>query len=195
MLQGMLYAAKKVNDASIRWLAGGMPYPGYPLGGHIHFSGVHLNFKLLRALDNYLALPLVLAEDPRGIKRRPKYGFLGDFRRQFHGGFEYWTLPSWLVSPTITKGVIAAAQVIAAQYPYLRYNPLKDSSIQTAYYQGSKGKLKKIVPTLWRDLARLPEYKEYQTYLDGFFSLLLSGTTWNERVDFRRRWKLAPYNR
>lgn len=195
MYQGMQKANQRVKHLSLRWLAGGLPHAGFPLGGHIHFSGVHLNFKLLRALDNYLALPLVLAEDPRGIKRRPKYGFLGDFRRQFHGGFEYRTLPSWLVSPTLTKGVIAAAQVIAAQYPYLRYNPLKDSSIQTAYYQGSKGKLKKIVPTLWRDLARLPEYKEYQTYLDGLFRMLLSGTTWDERIDFRRRWKLAPYNR
>lgn len=194
MYQGMMKATQKVGG-SVQWLAGALPHKSYPLGGHVHFSGIPLNFKLLRALDNYLALPLVLVEDPRGVKRRPKYGFLGDFRRQFHGGFEYRTLPSWLVSPTLTKGVIAAAQLIAARYPYLSLNPLKEIAIQEAYYRGSKEKLKSFVYELWEDLAHLPEYNQNKTYLDAFYQLLLSGKTWDERSDFRRRWRLPPYQR
>jgi len=195
MLQGMLYAAKKVNDASIRWLAGGMPYPGYPLGGHIHFSGVWLNFKLLRALDNYLALPLMLAEDPRGVKRRPNYGFLGDFRPQFHGGFEYRTLPSWLISPTLTKGVVALAQLIAAKYPYLRHDFLREYPVQKAYYRGNKEVIRGKLTEIWADLNSLSEYDHYRSDLDGFFEWMFTGKTWDESVDFRSRWKLPPFNR
>lgn len=195
MLQGMLYAAKKINDSSVRWLAGGMPYPGYPLGGHIHFSGVWLNFKLLRALDNYLALPLMLAEDPRGVKRRPRYGFLGDFRLQFHGGFEYRTLPSWLISPTLTKGVVALAQLIAAKYPYLRHDFLREYSVQKAYYQGDKDVIRERLTEIWTDLNYLPEYDRYRSDLDGLFKWIFAGKTWDETVDIRMRWKLPPYHR
>jgi hypothetical protein len=195
MLQGMFYAAKKVNDASVRWLAGGMPYPGYPLGGHIHFSGVWLNFKLLRALDNYLALPLMLAEDPRGVKRRPNYGYLGDFRPQFHGGFEYRTLPSWLISPTLTKGVVALAQLIAAKYPYLRHDFLREYPVQKAYYQGNKEVIREKLTEIWTDLSCLSDYDRYRSDLDGFFNWIFSGKTWDESVDFRSRWKLPPFNR
>src|SRR5690606_196195 len=195
MMRGMIYAAKKVNDPSIRWLAGGMPYPGYPLGGHIHFSGVWLNFKLLRALDNYLTLPLMLAEDPRGVKRRPKYGNLADFRPQFHGGFEYRTLPSWLISPTLTKGVVALAQLIAAKYPYLRYDFLQEYSVQKAYYQGDKEMIRDKLMEIWTDLSSLSEYGHFQEDLEGFFDWVFSGKTWDESVDFRPRWKLPPYHR
>lgn len=101
-----------------------MPQPGFPLGGHLHFSGVSLNGALLRALDNYLALPLALLEDKRATRRRPHYGNLGDFRRQSYGGFEYRTLPSFLISPQLAKGVIGMAFLIASQYPRLQRRPL-----------------------------------------------------------------------
>ncbi|MBN2909433.1 hypothetical protein JQC72_07825 [Polycladomyces sp. WAk] len=191
--QGLIMAAKRVKAGNVVWLAGGMPCSGYPLGGHIHFSGILLNFKLLRALDNYLALPLVLAEDPNGVKRRPKYGYLGDFRHQFHGGFEYRTLPSWLISPTVTKGVIAAAQLIASRYPYLELEPLKRLSVQRAYYQGIKTDIQPLVETLWEDLRGLNEYQGYAEFLDPFYEYLLSGQTWDEQKDIRKVWKVPPY--
>ena len=72
-------------------------------------SRIWLTSRLLRVLDNYLALPFILIEDQNTKLRRPRYGFLGDFRRKTHGGFEYRTLPSWIVSPRITKGVIASS--------------------------------------------------------------------------------------
>jgi hypothetical protein len=109
-------AAARIGDASLTWLAGGMPLRGFPLGGHVHFSGVWLNSHLLRALDNYLALPLLLIEAETARQRRPRYGFLGDFRRQPHGGFEYRTLPSWIVTPQVAVGVLSLARVIADGY-------------------------------------------------------------------------------
>jgi hypothetical protein len=195
MYQGMLYASKKVNDPDVRWLSGSLPHPNYPLGGHIHFSGIPLNFQLLRALDNYLALPLVLLEDSKGIKRRPRYGFLGDFRTQFHGGFEYRTLPSWLVSPTVTKGVLTAAKVIASSYPYLPKDYLKDFSMQKAYYHGDKTEIKKVLESLWNDLRNRKEYQQYQEYLDNYYQMLTSGSAWDESRDIRVAWKMPPYHR
>ncbi|SFS60330.1 putative amidoligase domain-containing protein [Marininema halotolerans] len=195
LYRGMMMATRRVSESNIQWLAGALPHHQFPLGGHIHFSGITLNFKLLRALDHYLALPMVLVEDRRGIGRRPKYGFLGDFRPQFHGGFEYRTLPSWLISPTLSKGVLAAGQLIAARYPELTATDLVDVSVQKAYYEGQKEELQDRAVRLWEELTLLPEYKTYKNYLDSLASYLFSGTTWDESKDFRISWKLPPYRR
>lgn len=191
----LLTVAKKMNAVSGKWLAGALPYHGFPLGGHIHFGGLKPNFKMLRALDNYLALPLIVAEDKNGIQRRPKYGFLGDYRLKDHGGFEYRTPPSWLVSPTLTKGVLALAQCIVANYPYLLYNPLQDLEMIQAYYEGDKQKIREWIRFLWMDIQRLNDYRKVESYLDPFYRFLLSGRTWDETQDFRKFWRLPPYHK
>jgi hypothetical protein len=185
--------AEKMSDLPAKWLAGAMPYPGFPLGGHIHFSGIQPNFKMLRMLDNYLALPLVMAEDVNGKGRRPKYGFLGDFRYQDYGGFEYRTLPSWLVSPTLTKGVFALAKVIVANYQTLQYDPLASLTIQEAYYEGDKVALQSWIQKLWDDLQSCEDYRMYHKDLHAFYRYLTSGICWNETRDFRIPWRLPPY--
>lgn len=192
--QGLQMAAKKMSNIPSIWLAGALPHKGFPIGGHVHFSGIQPNFKMLRALDNYLALMLMIAEDKNGVGRRPKYGFLGDFRYQPHGGFEYRTLPSWLVSPTLTKGVFALAKVVVANYHILRYDLLADVRFQEAYYKGQKEPIQDWVHILWEDLRDLDDYDVYHTYIDRFFKYVLSGTTWDESKDLRRNWRIAPYD-
>lgn len=194
LYRGMLLAAKKINEPGTKWLAGALPYPGLPIGGHIHFSGVPLGTAFLRALDNYLTLPLVLVEDTRGVKRRPKYGFLGDFREQFHGGFEYRTPPSWLVSPTLTKGIFSLAKVIALNYPYLDYLPLNDVYMQKAYYNGDKDQIRAVVTKLWNEVKRLSDYHEEQQNLDAYYKYLMSGKTWDESEDIRKKWRIPPFH-
>src|SRR5690606_772207 len=88
----LIKADNMIQHEGVQFLAGSTPLKGYPIGGHIHFSNVDINSFLLRALDNYLALPCVLIEDPKGLKRRPRYGHLGDYRLKPHGGFEYRVL-------------------------------------------------------------------------------------------------------
>lgn len=188
--EGLLTVAKKVNHLSDKWLAGNMPIKGFPIGGHIHFSGIKPNFKLLRALDNYLTLPLMMAEDRRGIKRRPKYGYLGDYRMQSYGGFEYRTPPSWLVSPTLTKGVFALAKCIANNYQHLKYEPLSDPDLQEAYYQGEKDRVAPWIDLLWSELYSLTDYQNYERELSSFFSYIREGRKWNEYADFRKAWKI-----
>ncbi|MCH5586399.1 hypothetical protein MK805_15770 [Shimazuella sp. AN120528] len=187
------YAARKVAHIPCSWLAGAMPFSGFPIGGHIHFSGIEPNFEMLRALDNYLTLPLMMVEDQKGISRRPKYGYLGDYRIKNHGGFEYRTPPSWLVSPTLTKGVIAVAKLIILNYRKLTLNPLSNPDLQIAYYKGEKDSFRFWTSLLIQELKDLDDYSQYEKYLDPYFEYLQSGKSWDESRDFRRAWRLPPY--
>jgi hypothetical protein len=189
----MQLAARAIPDESLAWLSGGMPLRGFPLGGHIHFSRCWLNGHLLRALDNYLALPLMQIEGETTRQRRPRYGGLGDFRPQPHGGFEYRTLPSWLVSPAVTGGVLALAALIAEHYWSLTRRPLMDSEVQAAYHRGDKVMVSGIVAELWQDLEKLPSYSGHANCLDPLKSMIFRMEPWNERADFRRAWKIAPF--
>jgi hypothetical protein len=191
--RAMLYAADQIKDHRLIWVAGAMPANGFALGGHLHMSRIWLNSQLLRALDNYVALPLVLAEEARSTRRRPRYGFLGDFRRQKHGGFEYRTLPSWLVSPKITKGVVALTALIAANYRQLIQRPLARLEVQRMYYEGRKEELLPVAQSLWVELERLPDYASLANYLDPFKQTILTMQCWDERKDFRPAWKIPPF--
>ncbi|MEW9698866.1 hypothetical protein [Paenibacillus sp. SI8] len=195
LLSTMQLAARAIPDESLAWLSGGMPVGGYPLGGHIHFSRCWLNGHLLRALDNYLALPLVLIEGETTRKRRPRYGYLGDFRRKSHGGFEYRTLPSWMQSPEITRGVFALASLIADHYRLLPWLPLSEPDIQAAYYRGDKIGLKLTVAKLWQELAKLKAYEVNAPILERLRARIETMDPWDEQADIRKAWKIAPYHR
>lgn len=189
----MRQAARQIPDASLAWLAGSMPGKGLSTGGHVHISGVWLHHHLLRALDNYVALPLVLAEGEAAGQRRPKYGFLGDVRRKRHGGFEYRTLPSWLANPELALAVLTLVQTVALHYRELRQTPLDHLDIQRAYYNGDKAQLLPVVRKLWEDLERLPAYRRSKGTMDAFRDRLFRMEGWDEQADFRIPWKIPPY--
>ncbi|MBP1995188.1 putative amidoligase domain-containing protein [Paenibacillus eucommiae] len=189
----MQLAARAIPDESLAWLSGGMPLRGFALGGHIHFSRIWLNAHLLRALDNYLALPLMQIEGATTAQRRPRYGFLGDFRRQSHGGFEYRTLPSWLVSPAVARGVFALAAIIAEHYLSLPRRPLMEPDVQSFYYSGKKESVQEVIQQLWNDLEQLENYAEYADCLDPLKAMIIKRAPWNELADFRKTWKIAAY--
>ncbi|RXT15198.1 hypothetical protein [Ammoniphilus sp. CFH 90114] len=190
----MLFAEKKIGNSSIEWLAGGMPLKGYPIGGHIHFSRAPVNSSFLRALDSYLALPLMLIENHHSLNRRPKYGFLGDFRKQFHGGFEYRTLPSWLVSPRVTKGVLALAKLIAESYTELHQLPVLNPTVQRAFYEGNKDIVLSAVHSVWAKLEKTNDYSKYQHYINPLRDMMFRMEVWNEFQDIRVAWQIPPYS-
>lgn len=195
LLQRLMYtmnaARRMIDDRSLIWQAGGMPMPGLPLGGHLHFSGIVLTAPLLRALDNYLTLPVSLLEAKSSQSRRPKYGYLGDFRRQPHGGFEYRTLPSFLVSPLLTKGVVYLSYLIVLNYKQLKRRPLEDHDrIHQAYYKGERELLKPILGPLLSDIKELNYFSEFSKYIDPLLAHISRGTTWNERRDIRPLWNI-----
>jgi hypothetical protein len=167
-----------------------MPQRGLPLGGHVHFSGVTLNGDLLRVLDNYLALPLAFLQDPRGSGRRPRYGALGDFRLKHYGGFEYRTLPSFLISPLVAKGVVALAGLIAASYTSLPLRPLMNTTVHAAFYEGDRERMKEYIPALLDDLVGLEDYARYEKYAAPLIRHLREGKTWDESRDIRKVWNI-----
>ncbi|WP_018755592.1 putative amidoligase domain-containing protein [Paenibacillus terrigena] len=193
LMRTMQLAARTIPDSNLRWLAGGMPLPGLAIGGHIHFSGLWLNAQLLRVLDNYIALPIAIIEAKTSARRRPRYGILGDFRVQPHSGFEYRTLPSWLVSPVVTKGVIALAQLVALEYRLLTRRYTNDDRVVEAFYEGNSQFLADYFEPLYDDLSHLPSYGKYARYIEPLMDRIRQRVPWDEQQDIRKLWKIPPF--
>ncbi|MNW24175.1 hypothetical protein D3C74_08860 [compost metagenome] len=183
-------ASSRITDRSLLWRAGAMPQPGLPLGGHLHFSRVRLEAELLRALDNYLALPIAILEDPKSSARRPRYGILGDFRQKEHGGFEYRTLPSFLISPLLTKGVIGAAYLIAEHFQELSQRPLDQEEIHAAFYAADRDSLYTCLKPLLQEMEKVADYGRYEPFTEPLFRKLRAGGHWDEMRDIRPLWRL-----
>lgn len=189
--QAMVEALKLAPFKNVEWRGGSQPFVGYPIGGHIHFSGVPLTTPVLRALDNYLAVPLMLIEHPRTARlRRRRYGILGDFRVKEYGGFEYRTPASWLVSPEVAKGVFALAALIVREFPRLKTNLLETVEGQTAFYRCDKMYFYSRFPALWRELSATPAFPAYKKDILPLMELIWQRRIWNEKADLRKTWQL-----
>jgi len=176
---------------NIKWIAGSQPFSGYSIGGHIHFSNIKLTGGLLRALDNYLGLVVFLIENPStAMRRRKKYGVLGEFRLKDHGGFEYRTPGSWLVSQQITLAVLCLAKIVANRYTLLPHNFLNTIEAQQAFYEGDQEYFRLIFPTLWSHLRQLDLYNRYYEELNVIYHMIEKGSNWDEKVDIRKGWNI-----
>ncbi|MDD3853865.1 MAG: hypothetical protein PHD40_09480, partial [Syntrophomonadaceae bacterium] len=177
---------------NIKWIAGSQPFGGYSIGGHIHFSNIKLTGGLLRALDNYLGLVVFLIENPiTAVRRRRKYGFLGDFRLKDHGGFEYRTPASWLVSQEITLAVLCLAKIVANRYALLPHNFLNTIEAQQAFYEGDQDYFRLVFSTLWSHLRQLDLYNRYYDELNVIHNMIEKGINWDEKVDVRKGWNIT----
>jgi hypothetical protein len=184
-------ASRRTSGAKLTWRAGASPVRGLPLGGHLHLSGLALTGERVRALDNAVALPLRLLEPPAAGARRPRYGALGDVRRQPHGGFEYRTPPSWLVSPRLALGALALAKVAAQHSRELASNrPLDIERYREAFYTGDRALLLEAAESIHRTLARTPSYEDYHEPISFVFDAITRGKNWDETSDIRPKWRI-----
>ncbi|MFC3801278.1 hypothetical protein [Cohnella sp. GCM10012308] len=184
-------ASARTAGAELRWRAGAAPVKGLPLGGHLHFSGLALTAERLRALDNALALPLRLLEPDGAGRRRPRYGALGDFRTKSHGGFEYRTPPSWLVSPRLALGVLSLAKLAAEHARELSASrPLDDDGLRDAFYEGRTAPLRRAAAAVRGALESLPTYARYGEAIGFIFDAIEAGKVWDESGDIRRKWRI-----
>ncbi|WP_162848408.1 putative amidoligase domain-containing protein [Paenibacillus nanensis] len=183
-------AAVRVSDPALRWVAGAMPLPGLALGGHIHISGAPLTGRLLRLLDSCAAYPLALVEDPAGRGRRPRYGALGDVRLQPHGGFEYRTLPSWLVSPAAAKAAFALALLCAREAMRMPRVPAREERYAEAYYAGDRTELAGCLDEVAAAIAATESYPALAQYIEPLFDAARRGKTWDESADIRAKWRI-----
>ncbi|MGE5589845.1 MAG: putative amidoligase domain-containing protein [Bacillota bacterium] len=185
----LVQASLRMPSRDIEWVAGSRPFTRLAIGGHVHFSGLTLTRPLLTALDNYLALPVMMIERAATARlRRHRYGFLGDVRMKDHGGFEYRTLGSWLVSPNLARAVLALAKLVAADHQFLRRDWLADPARQEAFHGCQKDGFHEIMPEVWRDLEAAPGYSRYSEHLALLRSMLEQRQRWNEQVDLRSTW-------
>lgn len=182
-------AAGLVRGHAISFEAGGTGSRRFTIGGHIHFSNVRLTTDLLHALDNYLALPLLFLENPVSCRRRrPRYGFLGDWRPQPHGGFEYRTPASWMISPQYAAATLCLAKAIVQDYPLLSRNVFLDPTCQRAFYNANKDDLRPHFWKLWQDLHDSPVFNELKSHIELIQHMIRRERRWNERIDLKRRW-------
>ncbi|MCM3748981.1 hypothetical protein M3223_16620 [Paenibacillus pasadenensis] len=183
-----LAARRGIREPGMRLAAGAMPVPGIALGGHVHLSGIALTSRLLHVMDSYAAIPLALAEDPSGKNRRPRYGTFGDSRHQPHGGFEYRTLPSWLVSPAAARYALAISMLIAEDFAWLDDLPSVEETYIRAYYQGNRHVLAGCLPRLRAALEKAPSYDKRRPMLEPLLDAVEAGAVWDESLDIRIKW-------
>lgn len=184
-------AARQGAARELEWLAGAHPFARFPTGGHIHFSGLPLSGSLLRALDTYLAVPVFMVEPQEAaVERRRQHGFLGDVRLKRHGGFEYRTLPSWLVDPAVTRGVLHLAWLVARGHRRLSLHLFQDLTLQEAFYRGDQAPFRRWLPALWDDLSKLPDFPASRRALAPLQEMAAAGARWDDGSDFRTRWRL-----
>ncbi|XEC97653.1 hypothetical protein AB6A23_14470 [Paenibacillus tarimensis] len=192
-------ASGRIGEPGLRWLAGGMPVPGLALGGHIHLSGAWLSTRLLRTLDSCVAMPLALVEGPGSRSRRPRYGWLGDFRRQPHGGFEYRSPPSWLVSPAAARAAFALALLAARETWTLgsRYGdlPAEREPLVNAYYTGDMSGLRAGLDSFIDRITAAEAYPGLAQWIEPLLNAIRQGKTWDEHSDIRRKWGIPMAGR
>lgn len=184
----MKYAHKKLRHANVAWLAGNQPVAYLPIGGHLHFSRVPLHFLLVRVLDEYLALPFRILEDPRGVSRRRLYGMLGDVRSKPHG-FEYRTLSSFIYTPKITLATFALAKFLVQHHWKLPVGTFLQPEMVRAYYFGNGAELYQAAEAKMAFLESLPEFEEVRTHVQPFFQQVRAGTPVDEKQDIRQAWR------
>lgn len=177
---------------NVKWVAGSQPFPGYSIGGHIHFSNITLNAGLLRALDNYLGIPVFLIEDQTtAVKRRRRYGRLSEYRTKSHGGFEYRTPGSWLVSKEIATAVLCLAKIVVSRYAQLQGNYLNNAEAQQAFYKGDQEYFRALFSKIWADIEALDLALQYAADISIIPWMIENRISWDEKKDLRRTWKIT----
>lgn len=192
----MADAVKTINRQGVEWRGGSMPFRPFSTGAHIHFSNVSFSSQLVKALDNYVGIPLMMVEDQRTAQlRRPRYGFLGDVRFKKHGGFEYRTPASFVLDPDVTTAAFCLAYIVAMHHRELPLFDIYEERTQLAFYRGDTEALKPVVERNFGHLKQLPLYERFRDHLDWLQHMIQSGWTWDEEQDVRTAWGLPLADR
>ncbi|OPG15607.1 putative amidoligase domain-containing protein [Ferroacidibacillus organovorans] len=187
--QTLYEAAGRFPHEFPQWIAGCAPFERFPTGGHIHMSGVPFHGRLVHLLDVYVGLPLMLIEDPMSsVRRRPRYGFLGDVRHKPHGGFEYRTPGSFLVDPVIAMCAFALAHIVIHHQQELVCHPLYEDEMTRAFYKNDRDTLLPMARAIYSSLRRTTAYERFQDVIDPVFEMIERDEVWDENVDVRDAW-------
>lgn len=166
-----------------------------PIGGHIHFgiSG-RSSFSIAqaaRALDYFLALPVALIEVQSSAKTRrvgSSYGSLCSWREQKHG-FEYRTLPSWLLGWGVALSILSVGYaVVDAVRQKACPDVPKDIPNPQSFNNCNKKVLRPLMKQIRKGWRKLPLYPEFRLEIAFLNHLLVRGMEWKEGQDVRHNW-------
>jgi len=161
---------------------------GEPIGGHIHFSCLHSSEKQ-KFLNYYLAVPILMLEDSRSAQRRRRsgYGGLNNYRIK-PWGWEYRTLPSWIIGKGITKAVLRAAWIIIHKYD-LMPSPPPQKDWEDEFYNAEKQYIKPHAFRALKQLMKFAPSHDYKLSIASLKSLIHLNKDWQEERPIIKRWK------
>lgn len=188
-----------------------------PIGGHIHFGVIKSGFgnnevtmKMLKnlktygdVLDLFLAIPSLLVENNRSARRRrtSSYGKLSALRSTDYG-FEYRTLPSWLVSYGFAQSFLSLAYVLVDHLirggGMAKFSDLGVGAAQK-FYLGSRNYFYRLLPKLHKEVTKCPLYETYAVYINALFGFIKAFNQvnpkkdWLEQTNFIDRWYVDKY--
>lgn len=173
------------------WMAGSYPRDT-SLGGHIHFDSrvyrisEHTDYPTvpeLPILDNTIGCICACLENKKERKRRldDQYGLYSDIRDTAHGGIEYRTPASWLVSPRVTLGVLSLAFAVA------EYSGKFE--IDTRLY-ANDNYLEEIAQHNIKAIRKWDSYEKYKDNIEGIFTLVEAGKSWEPNKSLAELWEL-----
>ena len=182
-------------------IVAGSMVAGDAIGGHIHFGNTGRGFDLglaLRALDYYLALPVALIEVAESARTRHKecgYGWLGSQGEGGGGwrnqpwGFEYRTLPSWLLGWGVALSVLSTSYAIVDAVSRKSCPKVPDNIPDpNEFYDCNKKAMYPLLSKIrqgWRELPLYPEFRLEVAFLNH---LLVRKLEWKEGEDIRGNW-------
>jgi hypothetical protein len=192
--------AKKYPESLLyKWHAGGNTV--HPIGGHIHFGTMALNedswsnmqpeeSALAKALDRFLAIPLLAIEDKgeaRSRRVQSHYGQLSDWRAQ-NWGCEYRTPGSWITSPAVSLAVLSLAKVVACESlaGLITARDLFRIPIQS-FRDACIGP--RMTDKAWRRIEKMAMYPKYAKAIGILQELTKAGKTW-QAGDMKDSWHL-----
>jgi hypothetical protein len=149
----------RILDEANRVLRGYDMYAGsgkrYPIGGHIHFSGIKVNTTLLRQLDNLITVPLNSISSNR-IRSGSGYGQMSEYRSQPHG-WEYRAPCSWISHPDIARGVMEISHKCAMASMEVPAKLINTKEDLLAYAGTKEGNSQKVIAKFYAIIEKFTQ--------------------------------------
>lgn len=165
-----------------------------PIGGHIHFGALGRNFNFdaaAKALDYYVSLPVSLIEVQRSARIRRTgsgYGHLSAVRSQ-PWGFEYRTLPSWLLGWGVALSVLSIGYAVVDA---VKGKSCPDVPRRTpdpsAFNNCRKEEMRSLLNQIRVGWRELPLYSDLRLEIAFLNHLLVRKMEWKEGQDIRHKW-------
>lgn len=177
--------------------AGSCPLPATPTAGILHFPGVLPTTDTLRTLDTFLAVPLLLLEDPWEARQRRAlgHGLWGDFTPGAQGGLTYRVLSShWLGHPRLALSVLCLAKLVIQHVPDLAVHVPQEMTgwpAHQAFARADKEPFFRLFPALWRAIEQTATFRRYEPELRYLQEEIEAQQPWYEGLSLHHTWQLS----